>query len=196
MGTNYYMITKNKDLAHKYFATECDYGGRYPEYLDQEYELYDVPDFYYQIHLNKLSCGWSPLFQIHKAFRTFSELEQFYNDHKGDLTFEDEYGREYTFEEYKQEVIEHSEVEPESVKWVYKEDNLCGKPGHKYLQIEDCEPEEADLWTPFDHAEYGRTEKEARKRLEAWDAYVSWMSDDRYSRDPDYKFDWIEGDFS
>lgn len=196
MGTNYYMITKNKDLAHEYFAEKCDYGGKYPEYLNQEYELYDVPDFYYEIHLNKLSYGWSPLFQIHKAFRTFNELEQFYNDHKDDLTFEDEYGREYTFEEYKQEVIEHSEVEPKSVKWVYKEDNICGRPGRKYLQVEDCEPEEADLWTPFNHAEYARTEKEAQIRLEAWDAPVGWMSEDRYYRDPDYKFDWVEGDFS
>ena len=46
MGTNYYMITKNKDLAHEYFAERCDYGGEYPEYLNQEYEPqtnHDIP---------------------------------------------------------------------------------------------------------------------------------------------------------
>ena len=194
MGTNYYMITKNKDLAHKYFATECDYGGEYPEYLDQEYELHDMPDYYYEIHLNKLSYGWKPLFQVHKAFSTFKELEQFYLDHKDDLTFEDEYGRTYTFEQYKKKVVDHSNVEPEPVKWVYEEDPICGRPGHKYLRTRRCNPDEADLWTPFDHREYARTEEEARDFLAAYDAYVSdWH--ERYKRDPDYKFDWTEGEF-
>lgn len=195
MGTNYYMITKNKDLAHEYFAERCDYGGKYPEYLNQEYELYDVPDFYYQIHLNKLSCGWKPLFQNHKAFRTFNELEKFYKEHMNDITFEDEYGESYTFEEYKQEVIEHSERTPEPVKWVYKEDEICGRLGHKYLMTERCDPEEADLWVPFDHIDYSRTEREAKDKLKAYGAYVSWMSEEKYHRDPDYKFDWVEGEF-
>lgn len=196
MGTNYYMITKNKDLAHEYFAEKCDYGGKYPEYLNQEYELYDVPDFYYQIHLNKLSWGWKPLFQNHKAFRTFNELEKFCNEHMDDLTFEDEYGQEYSFEEYKKEVVEHSERTPEPVKWVYKEDEICGMPGHKYLMTEKCDPDEADLWIPFDHIDYSRTEKEAKNKLKAYGAYVSWMSEERYHRDPDYKFDWVDGDFA
>lgn len=196
MGTNYYMITKNKDLAHEYFAERCDYGGEYPEYLNQEYELYDIPDFYYQIHLNKLSCGWKPLFQNHKAFRTFNELEEFYKGHMNDITFEDEYGRSYTFKEYKQRVIKHSERTPEPVKWVYKEDEICGRLGQKYLMTIECEPEEADLWIPFDHIDYSRTEREAKNKLKAYGAYVSWMSEEKYHRDPDYKFDWVEGDFS
>ena len=107
MGTNYYMITKNKDLVRQYF--------------DNEYELTDVPDFHYEIHLNKLSCGWKPLFQNHKAFRTFKELEKFCFEHKDDLSFKDEYGRSYSFEEYKKDMVEHSERTPEPVKWVYEE---------------------------------------------------------------------------
>ena len=194
MGTNYYMITKNKNLAHEYFAEKCDYGGKYPEYLNQEYELHDVPDFYYEIHLNKLSGGWKPLFQNHKAFRTFNELEKFCNEHMDDLTFEDEYGQEYSFEEYKKKVIEHSERTPEPVKWVYKEDSMFG--GHKHLMTERCELDEADLWIPFDHIDYSRTEREAKDILCAYDTYVSWMSEEKYHRDPDYKFDWVEGDFS
>ena len=193
MGTNYYMITKNKDLAHEYFAEKCDYGGKYPEYLNQEYELHDVPDFYYEIHLNKLSWGWKPLFQNHKAFRTFNELEKFCNEHMDDLTFEDEYGQEYSFEEYKKEVMEHSERTPEPVKWVYKEDSMFG--GHKHLMTEKCEPDEADLWIPFDHIDYFRTEHEAKDILCAYDAYVGWVSEEKYHRDPDYKLDWVEGDF-
>lgn len=191
MGTNYYMTTKNKNVAHK-FATKIQYGDTV-EWLDAEYKLLDEPDFHYEIHLNKLSYGWKPLFQIHKPFKTFAELEQFYFNHKDDIEFEDEYGDKYSFEEYKQEVIDHSNLTPEPIKWVYKENDVCGKPGRKYLMTERCSPEEADLWTPFDHIEYGRTQHEARDILCAWDAYISWNND--YMRDPDYKFDWVEGDF-
>lgn len=194
MGTNYYMITKNKDLAHKYFAKECDYGGKYPEYVDQEYTLYDVPDFYYEIHLNKLSYGWQPIFQKHTAFSTFTELEQFYNEHKEDLIFKDEYDDEYTFEEYKQIVINHSNREPQPMRWVYKEDNMFGRSGHKYLMTEECKPEEADLWIPFDHSEYAKTQRDAQIKYKAWGTYSDRY--DQYTKDPDYKFDWIEGDFS
>ncbi len=81
MGTNYYLITKNSDIAHKYFANNDMYGT-----WDEEYVLRDIPDFHYEIHLNKLSYGWRPLFQIHKVFRSFTELENFYKEHKSDLT--------------------------------------------------------------------------------------------------------------
>ena len=180
MGTNYYMITKNKDLVHQYF----DYC---------EYELTDEPDFHYEIHLNKLSGGWKPLFQNHKAFRTFKELEKFYFEHKDDLSFKDEYNHSYSFEEYKQEVVEHSECTPEPVKWVYEESKFT--PGRKRLFTKDCNPEEADLWTPFDHIDYTRTKEEARDILAACDVYCGWEPEERYHRDPDYKFDWTEGEF-
>lgn len=175
MGTNYYMITKNKDIAHNYF--------------DGEYELTDTPDFCYEIHLNKLSAGWKPLFQKHRAFCTFKELENFYNEHMDDLAFKNEYGGTYTFKEYKQRVIEHAEGEPEPVKWVYEEDYF----GKKSLHTKDCKPEEADLWTPFDHMEYAQTESDAAKKLNV--SKLGWICPPYYSRDPDYSFDWVEGDF-
>ena len=80
MGTNYYFKTTNRDLVHTYFAKRFDYSD-YEEYYDEEYKLLDVPDFHYVIHLNKLSYGWKPLFQIHKCFQTWDELKQFYHDH-------------------------------------------------------------------------------------------------------------------
>ena len=190
MGTNYYLITKSKRIAHKYFA-EVETWGTYNE----EYELCDVPDFHYEIHLNKLSAGWRPLFQKHKAFQTFKDLEEFFGKHQKYLKIRDEYYREFTWEEYKQEILDHSNAERRPVKWVYDEDKICGYPGKKYLQTIRCKPEEADLWTPFSHIEYGETEKVARERLKAWDAYVSETSMD-YTMDPDYPIDWVSGDFS
>jgi len=62
MGTNYYFMSRNKEL----------------------------------IHLNKLSCGWRPLFQKHRAFDSFRELEAFYREHQADLEIYDEYGRQYS----------------------------------------------------------------------------------------------------
>lgn len=191
MGTNYYMITKNKDIAHE-FAEKLEYGDTV-EYIDGEYELCDEPDFHYEIHLNKLSCGWKPLFQIHRPFKSFVELEQFCDKYKDNIEFKDEYGDKMSFEEYKDTVIRHSEREPEPMKWVYEENKICGKPGRKYLQTVSCEPKEADLWIPFDHILYGETEREVRQRFQAWDTYVG--SRLMYWRDPDYEFDWVEGDF-
>lgn len=180
MGTNYYFIAKNKDFVRKYF--------------DNEYEFCDEPDFHYEIHLNKLSCGWKPLFQIHKAFRTFAELEQFYDEHKKDIKIEDEYGDKYTWKQYKKEILDHASVIPTPVKWVYEEDTLCGKPGQKYLMTKECEPEEAELWTPFDHIKYGQTQKAAAEYLELYNLYIGdWYL--KYSRDPDYNIDWTEGEF-
>jgi hypothetical protein len=194
MGTNYYLMTKDKNLAHDYFATK--YGeGDSVYYTDEEYTLTDIPDFHYIIHLNKLSCGWRPLFQRHKTFSSFAELEQFYTDHTSpDTWIEDEYHEVFTWEQYKQEILDHANVEPKPVKWVYEEDKMFGKPGVKYLQTKQCEPEEADLWVPFNHVEKYRSAKEAQELFKAWDSYIGW--DPGYSNDPDYPIDWTDGEFS
>lgn len=43
MGTNYYMIIKNKELVEKYFPNE--------------YELTNSPYFGYEVHIGKQSFG-------------------------------------------------------------------------------------------------------------------------------------------
>ena len=185
MGTNYYFVTKNKKLVREFF--------------DGEYEIDDEPYFHYEIHLNKLSSGWKPLFQKHQTFKTFAELEAFFKKHSRSLKIRDEYMRFYTWDEYKEKVIDHSQYDPKPYKWVYDDKEvwmLTTSPGtKKTLHLETCDPEEAEIWTPFDHILMTETEQTAQKRFKAWDAYVSWMSPDRYSRDPDYNFDWTDGNF-
>ena len=90
MGTNYYLFTGSKQLARKYFAEVSEYG-----YVDAEYEIVDEPRLGYEIHLNKCSCGWRPLFQCHKAFKSFAELESFFKKHEKSLIIYDEYGEEF-----------------------------------------------------------------------------------------------------
>lgn len=185
MGTNYYFKTSNRDLVHKHFAKRLEVTS-WEEYYDQEYELFDVPDFHYMIHLNKLSCGWKPLFQNHKAFKTFAELEKFYKAHKNDLIIEDEYGEEYTWNKYKKEILDHGNQVKTPMKWVkVREEGYCER-----IVTKECSPEEADLYSPFDHIEYTETYEKFRG-IDSSD----WGIQERYHRDPDYNIDWTEGDF-
>ena len=190
MGTNYYFMTKNKDIAHKHFAVETDWGVH-----DEEYSITETPYLGYEIHLNKLSFGWRPLFQKHKEFDTWNKLEQFYLSHKDNLDVYDEYGEKYEWEDYKKRIFDHAAREPEPMKWYYGIDPiraLCGST-RKNLYHDRCDPWEADFWIPIDHVEYMRTEREARRKFGLGD---DWFSEVEYRNDPDYPIDWTEGDFS
>ena len=190
MGTNFYMFTKNIKLAHEYFAKKECWG-----FSEKEYELVDDPELGYWIHLNKCSCGWKPLFQVHKAFRTFLELEMFYKRHEKKLKIYDEYGELYTWEEYKQRIVAHANRQPEPMKWVYDEEKMFND-NIKTLHTETCLPEEAELWIPFDHLLYAKTEREAAQRFKCFD-YGRYDHCGFYSHnDAEYPVDWVNGDFS
>ena len=72
MGTNFYLMSRNKKLMREYFAVETEYTIK-----DIEYEIVDEPYLGYEVHLCKLSAGWRPLFQRHKTISTSKELEEF-----------------------------------------------------------------------------------------------------------------------
>lgn len=89
MGTNYYMLTRNKKIKDKYFN------------LYDDYELTDVPKFGYEIHIYKKSGGWKTLFQSHdNAYKSVEELEQFIRKHQKSFIFYDEYLEMYSPEEF------------------------------------------------------------------------------------------------
>ncbi|WP_159444383.1 hypothetical protein [Eubacterium uniforme] len=48
-------------------------------------KIVDEPYLGYQVHLNKLSAGWRPLFQKHKTIKTFKELEEFMMNMAGSI---------------------------------------------------------------------------------------------------------------
>ena len=190
MGTNYYLFTQSKQLAHKHFAEALEYGV-----IGEEYEIVDEPRFGYEIHLNKNSCGWRPLFQCHKAFKTFAELESFDKKHEKSLTIYDEYGKEYEWEDYKHIVISHGNAKPCPMKWVYGEERIFSD-GIKYLHTEECDPDEAEIWIPFDHLKYAQSEQDAARRLNCSDRYYCDPKDFYSHNDKDYPIDWAIGDFS
>ncbi|MGN0495327.1 MAG: hypothetical protein ACI4GW_03800 [Lachnospiraceae bacterium] len=53
MGTNYYFMSKNKELMQTCFAGKTECGV-----LEEEYSIVDEPFLGYRCHLNKLSYGW------------------------------------------------------------------------------------------------------------------------------------------
>lgn len=90
MGTNFYMITKNKEMAQRY--------------APYSYELTDEPYFGYQIHVAKTSCGWLPVWQGHKdGINSVAEYKAAYDT--GEFKIYDEYGTEYNWDAFDDRVL-------------------------------------------------------------------------------------------
>ena len=60
------------------------------------------------------------------------------------------------------------------------------------LHMASCTEQEAEIYMPFCHREYNENEKLAKERFHVheriWGDEKSW-------EDPDYPFDWTEGEF-
>ena len=52
MGTNYYFMSRSKELMQTCFAEKSEWGV-----FGEEYTIVDEPYLGYRCHLNKLSCG-------------------------------------------------------------------------------------------------------------------------------------------
>lgn len=131
MGTNFYFITKEKELAEKLAP-----GG---------YELTDVPFFGYEIHLAKTSCGWLPLFQGYKGgIESVSDMRDAYN--KGGLQIFDEYQKEYSWEDFVQRVLNHNGGVNGKVKKVFYEQNKSFP----------CNDPDMPDYLPVSHFDYGK----------------------------------------
>lgn len=90
MGTNFYLATKNRDLRDEYFGNN--------------FILTDIPDWGYEIHIAKTSCGWKPLFQAHPdAFKSVAELKALYES--GGFVIYDEYQKIYNWESFVERVV-------------------------------------------------------------------------------------------
>ena len=61
-----------------------------------------------------------------------------------------------------------------------------------HLQTVVCSEEEAELYSPFNHIEYEKTLQNARQKF---GVYERSYGDTKDWNDPDYLFDWTEGEF-
>lgn len=55
-----------------------------------------------------------------------------------------------------------------------------------------CSEEEVELYSPFNHIEYEKTLLKARQKFGVYEREYGNMN---YWIDPDYLFDWTEGEF-
>lgn len=140
MGTNYYMMTKNKEIVEEYFSGE--------------YELVDTPDFGYEVHIGKRSAGWMPLFREHnKAYTSVKGLKDFLRIHSDDFCIYDEYNDFLTTEQLDEELFRWGEnQEVKYLKYIPGgiDNKICG--GKTYLVPSTSD--DYDIKTPFDHVEY------------------------------------------
>lgn len=146
MGTNFYMITTNKDLVETCFP--------------DEYTLIDNPYFGYEIHIGKRSAGWKPLFEGHKnAYDSVEAMKEFIQDHTDDIRIFDEYNREFSLEELEDELITwESQQEIRYMKFVPNgvPDEILG--GKRYF-VESTE-DDYDITIPYDHIEYEKLDSQ------------------------------------
>lgn len=176
MGTNYYAITKNKELVEKYFP--------------YDYMLTDSPYFGYEIHIGKQSMGWKPLFQAHEhAYNSVKDMLKFFKDHSEDFELYDEYLDMTTLDGLKEKLVDWGERQRDRGSR-YRFDFSNKKD--KYSELEPVEDDEPyDVEVPFDHITYDRAYVDARHAagLDNWRGYY-----EDYSRDPD-GYDFVKGDF-
>ena len=137
MGTNFYLMSRNKKLMREHFAVETEYAIK-----DIEYTIVDEPYLGYEVHLCKLSAGWRPLFQRHKTISTFKELEEFCLKNKSIVSIYDEYGRRYVWKEFFERVYNHSQRKAEPRKWIYDMDPFFPDRGPELQTISCTEQEE------------------------------------------------------
>lgn len=92
MSTNFYAIFTNKEVAVRYFPEE------YEEFTRHDKKAYKV-------HIGKRSYKWKPLFQAHsQAYTSVEEMLGFLGNYSDNII--DEYGKVYSLEEFKEELIE------------------------------------------------------------------------------------------
>ena len=103
----------------------------------------------------------------------------------------DEYGRQYSWEEYFETIYTHSRCHPEPVKWVY-EVNPMSPDKKLHLRTVGCCEEEAELYSPFNHIEYEKTLQQASQKFGVLEREYGNI---KYWNDPDYLFDWTEEAF-
>ena len=130
MGTNFYLITPKKDIRDQYFG--------------YNYELTDEPEWGYQIHIAKTSCGWLPLFQSHECFKSIKQLKTIYDT--GEFFIADEYGTKYNWEEFDERVMKFNG----GVKGVIPRQKIKRDPSDKFY--DPLMPE----YVPISHIEYDR----------------------------------------
>ena len=128
MGTNFYLLVKNKSIAEKI----------------GDFELTDKPDWGYEIHIGKRSSGWLPIFQSHPGIKSVKDFEYYCT--MPNVRIYNEYYEEFTWEQLKEELIYWNGGVDGAVPRKYHE------PIDPSLPYVD---HDMPNWTPVSHFDYG-----------------------------------------
>lgn len=129
MGTNYYMVTKDKDFVDKYFKGEYEF---------------DEDSAAYEIHIGKHSSGWKPIFRMHSmAYNSVKEMKEFIIKHN--MAIIAEYGSSLTLDDLQKCLFDLEIFEDKDKYWKFCNDFpfMCRGTENDY-----------DLTAPIDQIEY------------------------------------------
>ena len=120
MSTNYYFLTKNKDIVTSNGLS---------------YEITDTPDWGYWVHIGKRSHGWKPIFQAHDGIHSLEDLLAILSS--PDVTIYNEYMETLTFEELKEALIDWNKDNPEAISHIeYQKAERLKNPNSFYWHCE------------------------------------------------------------
>ena len=128
MGTNFYLLVKNKSIAEKI----------------GDFELTDTPSWGYLIHIGKRSGGWLPLFQSHRGIKSVKDIEEWCK--LPEVTILNEYDEEFTWEQLEEELIYWNGGVDGAIPREYHEPI---DPSFPYVD------HDMPNWTPVSHFDYG-----------------------------------------
>lgn len=171
MGTNYYIHSKDKQFMTDHFSGE--------------YEIVDIPDFGYEVHICKMSFGWRTLFQAHNmAYTSVKHMVEFFRENKNKFTVWDEYGGQQDLEEFIELCLTRDSIRErtDKHKFIWKKSAMSDL-------TKDDDATSDYIETPFDHIEYMDFEKKHGG------GYGSFDHRDWYWND-DEGFNFMNGDFS
>lgn len=84
----------------------------------------------YETHIAKVSCGWKPLFQQNGDIKSVKSLKQAYL--AAPFKIVDEYGEEYTWEQFEKRVLNHNKDNPKALSHIKPPEHFS------YKDIRDC----------------------------------------------------------
>lgn len=155
MGTNYYLMSKNKEFIKDKFG--------------DNYCLTDSPYFGYEVHLCKVSIGWKICFETQKCYESVKDMCKVFRENKDEFEIYDEYNTKFEIEDFLKYVQERDK-QIKKTKWIYQPNNMSN------LKKDDNATEDY-ICTPFDHIEYDLFMKKHG------DKYYCYTDNDLYFND-------------
>jgi len=114
VGTNFSFV--NEKLEKRILELDKKLDLLIEEYHDinPNIEFYHSEIDNYKLHMAKTSCGWKPIFQKTDKYSSLKEMKKFYFDNISDYVIKDEYGDEYSWDDFVERVVDFAKDDLEA----------------------------------------------------------------------------------